>query len=81
MFSEKLLLGNSRLLQKTEILSGDFVQVLPYTDNHSFVYFDPPYLPISKTSSFKEYTKEEFGMKDHLRLAAFCRVIDTFQTK
>jgi DNA adenine methylase len=35
-----------------------------------FVYFDPPYVPLSSTSSFTSYNKNGFGQADHERLAA-----------
>lgn len=35
-----------------------------------FVYFDPPYVPISKTSSFTAYDKGGFGLEDQKRLAS-----------
>lgn len=33
-------------------------------------YFDPPYVPVSETSSFTGYTEDGFGRPDHMRLAA-----------
>ena len=33
-----------------------------------FVYFDPPYLPLSATSAFTSYTADGFGIADHRRL-------------
>lgn len=37
-----------------------------------FVYLDPPYLPISDTSAFTQYTKEDFSYDDHVRLKGYC---------
>jgi DNA adenine methylase len=37
-----------------------------------FVYLDPPYIPLSISSSFTQYTKDGFSMKDHLALKTFC---------
>ncbi len=38
-------------------------------ENNDFIYFDPPYFPISKTSKFTDYTKESFGILEHNELA------------
>lgn len=56
-------------LQKAEIIRGDFRQV--ETDMHApaFVYFDPPYRPISKTASFTAYSRHAFGDKEQQELA------------
>ena len=39
------------------ILTGDFEQTLEYIDGNTFFYFDPPYRPLSNTSSFNDYAK------------------------
>lgn len=36
------------------------------------VYFDPPYLPVSKTSDFTAYSKSGFCLEDHIRLRDLC---------
>jgi DNA adenine methylase len=65
---EENLLAVSRLLKSTEIDCCDFRECLKHVDSNSFVYFDPPYRPISKTSNFTGYIKNGFNDKDQERL-------------
>ena len=69
---ENTLLIDSKLLQKVEILTGDFEQTLSYATQNTLFYFDPPYKPLSQTSSFNSYAKEEFGDNEQIRLKHFC---------
>jgi DNA adenine methylase len=55
-----------------EILSGDYEQTLDYASKNSFFYFDPPYKPLSNTSSFNSYAKDEFNDAEQIRLRDFC---------
>jgi DNA adenine methylase len=70
---EAALLRAHDALQGTTFLSQDFVKATEAATLGDFVYFDPPYLPISSTSSFTAYTAGGFSWKDHERLAAHCR--------
>ena len=70
------LLNASRILQLAEIHQGDFEESLEVIDSKTFVYFDPPYKPISKTSSFTSYSKDSFDDNDQIRLANFFRYLD-----
>ncbi|MCZ4221773.1 DNA adenine methylase [Pedobacter rhodius] len=65
----------SKLLQNVTILNGDYQETLKYASKNSFFYFDPPYKPISKTSSFNAYAKGEFGDNEQIRLAAFTELL------
>jgi len=66
----------SEVLQKVEIYCGDFEQTLNYAEKNSFFYFDPPYKPLSETSSFNSYAKAEFNDAEQIRLGNFCRRIE-----
>ncbi|MDR0843608.1 MAG: DNA adenine methylase [Tannerella sp.] len=74
---EKTLLADSALLQKVEILTGDFEQTLDYASRNTFFYFDPPYKPLNRTSNFTSYTKEEFDDREQIRLKQFCDAISS----
>jgi len=50
------------------IMSGDFAQCAKDAQEGDFVYLDPPYVPLSKTSSFTSYTKEGFEDCDQRRI-------------
>lgn len=70
------ILAVNNVLQKVEILSGDFEQTLNYADKKSLFYFDPPYKPLSETSSFNSYAKDEFNDGEQIRLKEFCSKLD-----
>lgn len=60
----------SEILKRSTILCADYKEILrQYAETGDFVYLDPPYLPISKYSDFKRYTKEQFYEEDHIELA------------
>lgn len=67
----------SEALQKVEILTGDYQQTLLYAEKPALFYFDPPYKPLSKTSSFNTYSKDEFDDKEQIRLRDFCKTLNT----
>jgi DNA adenine methylase len=72
---EENLLAVSDLLQNTNIYQGDFEQSEHLIDKNTFVYFDPPYRPLSTTASFTSYAKGDFTEADQIRLAKFCCLI------
>lgn len=63
-------------LQRVEILCGDFSETIHYAKGRTLFYFDPPYKPLSNTSSFNSYAKEGFGDQEQIRLATFCRELE-----
>jgi DNA adenine methylase len=63
----------SKALQKVQIKHQDYKEVLKKAKKGDFVYFDPPYYPVSKTASFTAYTKDAFLDKEQIELR------DTFE--
>lgn len=77
--NEDLIYADSELLNRfdVEIMNGDFEKTSLKMDANrlNFFYFDPPYRPISITSSFNTYVKEAFDDDEQRRLANYCRRI------
>lgn len=71
----------SQLLQNTKIYQGEYYQCQEWVDSQTFVYFDPPYRPISQTSNFKSYSKFEFNDKEQLQLRDFYDLLNKKQAK
>lgn len=69
---EDTLRTDSELLKRVEILDGDFENTLNFAQYNTLFYFDPPYRPLSDTSSFNDYTKETFNDDSQVRLKVFC---------
>ena len=64
--------ADSKLLQKVDIMTGDFEQTFAKIEGDTFFYFDPPYRPLSNTSCFNDYSKEDFNDDAQIRLKLFC---------
>jgi DNA adenine methylase len=71
------IMADSELLQRVEILNGDFEKTFSYAEGNTLFYFDPPYRPLSGTSSFNDYTKESFNDDAQVRLKEYCDRIDS----
>lgn len=71
----------NKALQKVEILNADFSETIKYAESETVFYFDPPYKPLSETSSFNSYTKDEFNDNEQVRLKEFCDQLDKFGCK
>ena len=75
------MINCSNLLQRTEIKHADFSEILKKVKKGDFVYFDPPYVPLSETSSFTSYTKDGFDMDMQLSLRDVCDELDSMGVK
>ena len=76
ILNESLLRSVSKALGNVEIYSGDYRSILKDCHSGDFVYFDPPFEPISSTSSFTGYTAEGFGRVQQLDLRVECDRLD-----
>jgi DNA adenine methylase len=66
---EEILRAASAALHSAEIKQADFTDVLNHaTSSNDFVYFDPPYYPVSETSYFTAYSHYCFGQTQQVQL-------------
>ena len=66
---EEILKLASESLKKVEIKQANFEEVLNYaTGSNEFVYFDPPYYPLNKTSNFTAYSNFCFDENQQIKL-------------
>lgn len=81
ILDENNLINCSNLLQRTEIKHADFSEILKKVKKGDFVYFDPPYVPLSETSSFTSYTKDGFDIDMQFKLRDVCDELDSMGVK
>ncbi len=72
----KNLIAASKLLSNATIVQQGFTSALKNIKPSSFIYFDPPYRPLSKTASFTAYSKSVFQDKEQILLANLYRKLD-----
>ena len=73
---EQNILAVSNVLQKVEIICGDYENTISHAKDKTLFYFDPPYKPLSATSSFNSYARDEFNDDEQIRLKDFCKKLD-----
>lgn len=78
---EENLEALSKLIKNVEFICGDYQTTEEIVDKNTFVYFDPPYRPLSVTSGFTSYTKDDFDDEDQKQLASYFRTLDTKDAK
>lgn len=75
---EKNLRAVSEKLQNVTIVCGDYRKSAAFIDKNTFVYFDPPYRPLTDTANFTAYTENLFDDEEQIKLAKF---VDTMNRK
>lgn len=68
---EENLRAVSEKLKNVTIVCGDYRKSAEFIDDKTFVYFDPPYRPITETASFTAYTENLFNDEEQIELAGF----------
>lgn len=71
----------SKLIKNVIFKVSDYKECKMYVDNNTFVYFDPPYRPLSKTSGFTSYTKSDFNDENQKELAIYFKILDKMGAK
>lgn len=59
----------------------DYKEAIKYSNEKTFIYFDPPYRPLNITSGFTSYTKDDFDDDDQKELAKFYRELNNTNAK
>ena len=71
----------SELIKNVIFEYGDYRKSEKYVNNNTFIYFDPPYRPLSATSGFTSYTKEDFNDDNQKELANYFYKLDLKNAK
>jgi DNA adenine methylase len=69
---EQNLLACSRVLASADIATAGFDHILRIAKEGDFVYFDPPYVPLTSTANFTSYTGDGFDLGMQTRLRDVC---------
>jgi DNA adenine methylase len=77
IFDKNTLFQASQLLRGVHLQVMSFEKILDFAGKDDFVYFDPPYIPLSKTSSFTRYSKSDFSMKEQKQLSEVFEALDS----
>lgn len=70
---ENNLRNVSKVLKDVIIYCADYKVSEKFIDDHTFVYFDPPYRPLTSSSSFTAYTENDFDDNKQKELGMFIK--------
>lgn len=72
-----LLKNVNEFLQNVSIYIGDYRNTKDIIDDSTFVYFDPPYRPINKSSNFTAYSNNDFNDTSQIELCRYFKLLNT----
>ena len=73
---KKNLKNVSKALKNVKIIYADYRESKDFIDEKTFVYIDPPYRPLSTSSSFTSYTENDFSDKEQIELAEYIDLLN-----
>lgn len=73
---ENNLRAVSDKMQNVKIVCGDYKASYDFIDENTFVYFDPPYRPLTETANFTAYSEQLFDDEKQIELAEFVKQVD-----
>ncbi|MHA1477748.1 MAG: DNA adenine methylase [Promethearchaeota archaeon] len=65
-----------KVLKDVKLMNISFELCLNYAKKDDFIYFDPPYVPISESANFTSYTKSSFKKEDQIKLFNVFKELD-----
>ena len=65
-----------KVLKDVKLMNTSFELCLNYAKKDDFIYFDPPYVPISESANFTSYTKSSFKKEDQIKLFNVFKELD-----
>lgn len=68
LFELENILKNASAFKGVDLSTNSFVDAVAQAKKGDLIYFDPPYIPISTTSAFTDYTKSSFGPDEQTKL-------------
>lgn len=76
--NEKVLRAVSKYFNANDVrfMCGDFVDAVKWARKPAFVYFDPPYYPVSASANFTGYSEGGFNKEEQIRLKDLCDRLD-----
>lgn len=72
LYVRQNLLDVSQKLKRALLMCSDFEGVIDHANQGDVVYCDPPYIPLTQTSSFTSYSLDGFSIEEHVRLRDAC---------
>ena len=70
------LVAVHKALKNVKLINDTFEKCLDFAEKDDFIYFDPPYVPISDSANFTSYTKDNFDKDNQIKLYNTFKTLD-----